>query len=377
MDDVVSLPDSAARLRKGRESPRARVLVTGIDGYIGSVLAWRLLEAGYAVVGLDTRFYHSGCLFHDNHDQVRILCRDVRQITVADLRGYDAVVHLAELSNDPLCEFDEKATYDINHKASVALAHSAKAAGVKRFVYASSCSVYGAAGTEEKSEDSDLNPQTAYARCKVMVEQDVGGLEDLSFAPTFLRNATAFGASPRMRFDIVLNNLAGLAWTTKCIRMTSDGTPWRPLVHVQDICEAVLAVLEAPVENVSGEVFNVGADDQNYRVRDIVETVAQVFTDCSVEVGHNNGDNRSYRVSFRKIREHLPGFRCRWDSLAGAMELRTIFEQIAMTEEIFNAPPYTRLKQLRHLLETQQVDSRLFWRAPMFARPDAPAKATG
>jgi nucleoside-diphosphate-sugar epimerase len=364
-------------MRKGHDAPRGRVLVTGIDGYIGSVLAWRLTDAGYAVEGLDTRYYQSGCMFHDSHDQPRILCRDVRQVSVADLRGYDAVVHLAELSNDPLCEFDERATYDINHRGSVSLAHKAKAAGVKRFVYASSCSVYGAAGAEEKSEDSDLNPQTAYARCKVLVEQDVAELEDLSFAPTFLRNATAFGASPRMRFDIVLNNLAGLAWTTKCIRMTSDGTPWRPLVHVQDICEAVIGVLEAPAENVSGEVFNVGSDDQNYRVRDIVDTVASVFTGCSVEVGRSNGDNRSYRVSFKKIREYLPGFRCRWDSRAGAMELHAIFEQIAMTDELFNAPPYTRLKRLRQLLETRQVDSNLFWRTPAFARPEAPVKAAG
>jgi nucleoside-diphosphate-sugar epimerase len=180
-----------------------------------------------------------------------------------------------------------------------------------------------------------------------------------------------------MRFDIVLNNLAGLAWTTKCIKMTSDGTPWRPLVHVQDICEAILAVLDAPIESVSGEVFNVGSDDQNYRVRDIVETVASVFTGCSVSVGNNNGDNRSYRVSFKKIREHLPGFRCHWDSKAGAMELRAIFEQIAMSDEVFNAPPFTRLKQLRHLMTTKQVDSNLFWRAPSFARPEAAAQATG
>jgi nucleoside-diphosphate-sugar epimerase len=377
MDDIVSLPGSAERRRKGRESPRVRVLVTGVDGYIGSVLAWRLAEAGYAVDGLDTRFYQSGCLFHDGRDQTRILCRDIRRVSPADLRGYDAVVHLAELSNDPLCEFDERVTYKINHKGSVSLAQAAKAAGVKRFIYASSCSVYGAAGSEEKSEDSELNPQTAYARCKVMVEQDVAGLEDLSFAPTFLRNATAFGASPRMRFDIVLNNLAGLAWTTKCIRMISDGTPWRPLVHVQDICEAILAVLESPIEKVSGEVFNVGSDAQNYRVRDIVETVAQVFTGCSVEVGRSNGDNRSYRVSFKKIHEQLPSFRCRWDSLAGAMELRTIFEQIAMTDDLFNAPPYTRLKQLRHLLTTNQVDTDLFWRSPAFATPGVAAKVAG
>jgi nucleoside-diphosphate-sugar epimerase len=284
-------------------------------------------------------------------------------VTVSDLRGYDAVVHLAELSNDPLCEFDESSTYDINHRGSVALAEKAKAAGVRRFVYTSSCSVYGAAGDEEKAETSQVNPQTAYARCKVLVERDVSGLADKSFAPTFLRNATAYGASPRMRFDIVLNNLAGLAWTTKCIRMTSDGTPWRPLVHVQDISDAILAVLEAPAENVCGEVFNVGDDAQNYRVRDIVDTVAETFPGCSVEIGKNNGDNRSYRVSFRKIREHLPGFRCRWDVRRGAAELRGVFEAIAMGEQTFNDPAFTRLKQLRHLLATKQLDAALYWRS--------------
>jgi nucleoside-diphosphate-sugar epimerase len=341
---------------------RRRVLVTGINGYIGCVLASRLVEAGYDVDGLDTGFYEAARLFHDSHDQVRVFCRDIRKVTVADLHGYGAIVHLAELSNDPLCEFDKSSTYDINYRGSVALAEMAKAAGVQRFIYASSCSVYGAGGDEEKTEVSAVNPQTAYAHCKVMVEREVSALADDSFTPTFLRNATAFGASPRMRFDIVLNNLAGLAWTTKCIRMTSDGMPWRPLVHVQDIGAAILAVLDAPMEMVAGEIFNVGDDSQNYRVCDIVRTVADVFPGCSTEVGKNNGDNRSYRVSFKKITNYLPNFRCKWDSRRGAMELRKIFEAIGMREEVFNAPPYTRLQQLKHLLDTGQIDAGLYWR---------------
>jgi nucleoside-diphosphate-sugar epimerase len=363
MGDLVTLLDSPSQLRRPVAVGRQRVLVTGANGYIGCVLAARLMDSGWDVDGLDTGYYQNGWLYHDGRDQARVLCRDVRRITVNDLRGYDAVVHLAELSNDPLCEFDETSTYDINHRGSVSLAEKAKTAGVRRFVYTSSCSVYGAAGDEEKSETSPVNPQTAYARCKVLVEHDVSALADKSFAPTFLRNATAYGASPRMRFDIVLNNLSGLAWTTKCIRMTSDGTPWRPLVHVQDISDAILAVLQAPAENVSGEIFNVGDDAQNYRIREIVETVAEVFPGCSVEVGSNNGDNRSYRVSFRKIREHLPGFQCRWDVRRGAMELRSIFEAIAMSEQTFNAPAFTRLKQLRHLLATKQLDAGLYWRS--------------
>lgn len=346
---------------------RQRVLVTGINGYIGCVLAAQLLDAGYDVDGLDTGFYDAGRLFHDDHDQVKIFCRDIRNVTVAELQGYEAIVHLAELSNDPLCEFDKRSTYDINYHGSVNLAEMAKAAGVKRFIYASSCSVYGAGGDEEKMETSVVNPQTAYAHCKVLVENDVSALADESFAPTFLRNATAFGASPRMRFDIVLNNLAGWAWTTKCIRMTSDGMPWRPLVHIRDISSAILAVLEAPTEMVNGEIFNVGDDSQNYRVRDIVETVAEIFPGCSVEVGNSNGDNRSYRVNFGKIRTYLPDFQCRWDSRRGTMELMKIFETIGMPEEVFNAAPYTRLRQLKHLLNTRQIDAGLFWRSHAFS----------
>lgn len=363
MENLVAPAEAGARGRGGDKPGKPRVLVTGVDGYIGCILSARLIERGYEVDGLDTGFYQNGWLYHDGRDRPRVLCRDTRRVTPEDLRGYDAVVHLAELSNDPLCEFDEASTYDVNYQGSVALAQKAKAAGVRRFIYSSSCSVYGAAADEEKTETSAVNPQTAYARCKVLVEQAVSAMADRDFAPTFLRNATAFGASPRMRFDIVLNNLAGLAWTTRCIRMTSDGTPWRPLVHVQDICDAVAFSLEAPVEAVANEVFNVGDDGQNYRIREIVDAVAKTFPGCSVEVGSSRGDNRSYRVSFGKIREHLPGFRCRWDVESGAKQLRQVFERIGMTEQIFTAPPFTRLQQLKQLLTTQQIDANLYWRS--------------
>jgi nucleoside-diphosphate-sugar epimerase len=353
--------ESVVKPAPGANAER-RVLVTGAEGYIGCILTARLIEAGFAADGLDTGFYQNGWLFHDGRDRPGVRCRDTRRVSVGDLAGYDTVVHLAELSNDPLCEFNEDLSFDVNHRGSVALARKAKEAGVARFIYASSCSVYGAAGAEEKTEISEVNPQTAYARCKVLSERDISGLADSSFAPVFLRNATAFGASPRMRFDIVLNNLAGLAWTTKCIKMTSDGTPWRPLVHVEDICSAVICALEAPVDAVRGEVFNVGSDEQNYRIREIVETVGETFPGCSVEIGNSAGDNRSYRVSFAKIRAKLPGFACRWNVRAGAEQLRRVFESIGMTDAVFNAPPFTRLKQLRHLVETQQVDNSLYWR---------------
>lgn len=341
-----------------------KVLVTGTDGYIGSLLAPRLARAGHEVTGLDAGFYRDGWLYTDPAERPLTPASrlaDLRHITASDLAGFDAVVHLAELSNDPLGETNPEVTYAINHQGSVRLATAARAAGVRRFVYASSCSVYGVGSGEVLDETSPVNPQTAYARCKVLVERDVGALAASGFSPTFLRNATAFGASPRMRFDIVLNNLCGLAWTTRRIAMTSDGSPWRPLVHALDIAQAVGAVLEAPVEAVHGEVFNVGDDAQNYRVRDIATIVAGVFPGCEVAFGGTAADNRSYRVGFAKIHRHLPAFRCAWDAAAGARQLRALFERIAMPREVFEFRAFTRLKQIRHLLDTGQLDAEYFW----------------
>jgi nucleoside-diphosphate-sugar epimerase len=347
-----------------RGSSRRRVLVAGADGYIGSVLCPLLADSGFDVTGLDTGFYQSAWLYHDGRDHPRMVNRDIRTIEPGDVAGFDAVIQLAELSNDPLCGFDESLTLGINHGGSVRLAKACKAAGVEQFVYASSCSVYGAGGADIKDETSPTDPQTVYARCKVMVEESVSALADSTFSPTFLRFATAFGASPRMRFDIVLNNLAGLAWTTGKVAMTSDGMPWRPLVHVQDISRAIMGVLEAPREAVFREVFNVGDDAQNYRVWEIAEVVADTFPDCDLTFGSSDGDNRSYRVSFAKIGEHLPGFRCEWDVRRGAEELRRIFEAIHMPKETFESPPFTRLKLLQQLLSTGQLTPELHWCSP-------------
>jgi nucleoside-diphosphate-sugar epimerase len=341
-----------------------RIFVTGVQGYIGSLLAPYLVARGHDVTGFDTGFYQDGWLYTDTRNRgafPKLVWGDIRKITAENLAGYDAVVHLAELSNDPLAKRDPRITFRINHEGSVALAEKAKAAGVGRFVYTSSCSVYGVGNGQMLTETSSTNPQTAYAECKVLVERDVMKLAGPDFSPTFLRNATAYGASPRMRFDIVLNNLAGLAWTKKRIAMESDGSPWRPLVHVLDICKAVKCVLDAPAEVVHNEIFNVGDTNANYRVREIAEIVGATFPGCEVTIGSSAGDNRSYRVSFEKILTKLPGFSCDWDAEKGARQLREVFERIDMSPETFEFRAFTRLKQLEFLNRTRQVDAELFW----------------
>jgi nucleoside-diphosphate-sugar epimerase len=340
-----------------------KILVTGTEGYLGSLLAPLLLKRGHEVVGVDTGFYKEGWLYNGCPITAKTLVKDIRDIALDDLRGIEAVVHLAELSNDPTGELAPHITYEINHKGSVRLAELAKKAGVTRFVYMSSCSVYGVAcGEAPVNEDSPVNPQTAYAKCKVLVEQDVKPMADDGLSPTFLRNATAYGASPRMRFDIVLNNLCGLAWTTKEIKMTSDGSPWRPLVHGLDIAKAILHVLAAPRASIHNQVLNVGDTQHNYRIREVAEIVAQVFPECIVIFGTQGADNRSYKVSFEKIRKVLPGFSCDWNALRGAQQLCALFKQIDMSREVFNARPFTRLKQLEHLLRTQQIDKDFYWK---------------
>lgn len=339
-----------------------KVLVTGIGGYIGVMLGLVLLERGYQVVGLDTGYYRVGWLYNGVKKPPQLISKDIRHITEEDLQGFEAVVHLAELSNDPLGQHNPEITYDINHRGSVVLAQKCKKVGMTRFVYTSSCSVYGVGSDDFKTEESETNPQTVYAKCKVLVERDVSQLADDYFSPTFLRNATAYGPSPRMRFDIVLNNLAGLAWTTKEIKMTSDGTPWRPLVHVLDICEAIACTLEAPREVVHNQIFNVGDTQENYRVREIAQIVSDTFPGCTLSLGTNDSDNRSYRVSFEKIKAHLPGFKCRRNAKIGAEQLLEIFQRIDMSGETFKFRAYTRLKQLEYLLRTQQIDERFFWR---------------
>jgi nucleoside-diphosphate-sugar epimerase len=339
-----------------------RILLTGIDGYLGSLMGPVLVSRGHDVTGLDAGYYRDGLLYDPGTPKIPTITKDIRHVTVADLRGFDAVVHLAELSNDPIGQNRPEVTYAINGDGSRNLARHAKEAGVNRFLYSSSCSVYGAGGADWKTEESPTEPLTAYAACKLRTEAVLDVLADDKFSPTCMRNATAYGASPRMRFDIVLNTFAGLAWTTKEIVMVSDGTPWRPLVHALDIADAFAAVLEAPREAVHNQIFNVGCNEENYRVREIAEIVAAAFPGTKTSYGPPTADGRSYRVSFEKIGKMLPAFKCRRTAASGAEELREIFDRIRMTPDLFRFRAFTRLTQLHHLLATNQMDDNFFMR---------------
>jgi nucleoside-diphosphate-sugar epimerase len=339
-----------------------KILVTGSQGYIGSILTGELIREGHEVIGLDTGFFDDAALYRSSCTIPLTFHKDLRNLEREDLEGVEAVVHLGEISNDPAGQLDPKVTHDINHAGSLRLAELARSNGATRFIYTSSCSVYGVAAQDIVTEDSPLNPQTAYAVCKTLVERDLPTLSNGDFSPIFLRNATAYGASPHMRFDIVLNNLAGLAWTTREIKMTSDGTPWRPLVHVLDICRAIIAVLDAPRDAIHNQIFNVGDTQHNYRVRQVAEIVGEIFPGCSVSFGPPSPDNRSYRVSFEKIRKHLPGFKCEWDVRRGAQQLCDLFKRIDLSSETYEFRAFTRLKQLEYLIRTQQIDDKFFWR---------------
>jgi nucleoside-diphosphate-sugar epimerase len=342
-----------------------RLLVTGTDGYIGCVMAPYLADAGHEVVGLDTGYFTEALLGAPPFAGYRTIVKDVRAVSREDLDSIDAVVHLAGLSNDALGELSRRVTFDINHRATMRLAWLCKAAGVSRFVYASSCSIYGRSSADIVDEGSPFDPQTDYAVCKMLDERELSDLADDTFSPTFLRNATAYGASPRMRFDLVVNNLTALAWTTNRIAMVSDGTPWRPIVHVLDICRAFRAALEAPRATVHDRVFNVGRTDENYQIRDIASTIAHVFPGCEVTFGKADPDQRSYRVSFDRVATTLPGFACEWDLTRGASQLRQLYERTGLTPEMFRQRPFTRIKQLQHLLATAQIDAEFYWTQPV------------
>jgi nucleoside-diphosphate-sugar epimerase len=341
-----------------------KVLVTGYEGYIGSVLVGMLTAHGHEVTGLDTGYFSSCTLGPPPIAPDHVIDCDVRQIETRQLEGFEGIVHLAALSNDPMGQFREELTDEINHLATVRLAKKAKQAGIERFVFSSSCSMYGVAGGEEAvTEFAPFDPQTAYARSKVDCETGLTRLADQDFSPVFLRNATAYGASPRIRLGtLVVNNLVGWAVTTGKIVIKSDGSPWRPLVHVEDICRAVCAVLVAPKGTIHLEAFNVGRNEDNYQVREIAQIVGEQAVDCEVTYGDDPVlDSRSYRVSFDKIAECLPGFRPQWDLRKGVDELLVSLREHNLTYDDFVSRQYTRLSQIEYLLAKGELDTHFRW----------------
>jgi len=337
-----------------------RVLVTGHQGYIGSVLVPLLLDAGHDVAGLDAGLF-TGCTFDAaGLRAVPEAEKDVRDVEALDLAGFDAVVHLANLSNDPLGNLDPALTYQINHEATVRLAERARAAGVGRFVFASSCSLYGAAGAGAVDERAAMNPVTPYGRAKALAEADLMMLASDEFSPVFMRNATVYGASPRLRFDLVVNNLTAWAVATGEVRMLSDGSPWRPLVHVHDVSSAVVAALEAPREAVHNQAFNVGRDAENYRVREVAELVGQAVPDCRVTFAPGaSADTRTYRVAFSKIRDRMPDWAPEWTVPDGIAEVRDALKGRGLTPDMFEGPEYSRIAHLQSLLDDGRLGADL------------------
>jgi nucleoside-diphosphate-sugar epimerase len=339
-----------------------RVLVTGHLGYIGTVMVPMLLQEGWDVVGYDSDLFERST-FGDGIKQIPNIRKDIRDVEAADVKGFDAIIHLAGLSNDPLGDLNPNLTYDINHIASVRLAECAKKAGVRRFVFSSSCSNYGAGGEDLLNEHSAFNPVTPYGISKVRVEQDVTKMADASFSPTFLRNATAFGVSPRLRFDLVLNNLVAWAFTTNKVFIKSDGTPWRPIVHIADISRAFIAVLKSPIELTHNEAFNVARNEDNYRIRELADIVKDTVDGTVIEYAKDAGpDKRCYRVDSSKIMKTLAAFQPVWDARKGAAELLAAYKKVGLKLDDFEGTKYKRIDHIKMLMNSGLLGADLRWK---------------
>ena len=337
------------------------VLITGHKGFIGTVLVPMAQAAGHTVLGLDADLYRNST-YGTEPKPIPELIKDVRDIEKDDIRGIDGIIHLAALSNDVLGDLSPDLTYQINQAASVRLAAMAKELGIQRFVFASSCSLYGAAGDDMLDESAPFNPITAYAKSKVGVEQEVATLADDHFSPTFMRNATAYGISPRMRFDVVINNLTAWAYTTGKVHMKSDGTPWRPVVHIEDIARAALAALTAPRDIIHNQAFNVGSTSHNYRIHELAEFVKATVPQCEISFAEDAGpDTRCYRVNFDKYEKAFPDARLEWDALRGIQDIHQSYKTIGLGRDEYEGPKYKRIAQLKQLLSTGQLDATLRW----------------
>jgi nucleoside-diphosphate-sugar epimerase len=340
-----------------------KIIVTGHNGFIGPHLVRLLKELGYFVKGIDTNYFDDSCRFSDQVKPDEELIKDVREINKSDLEGAYAICHLAGLSNDPMGDLNPNLTFDINHKASVRLAKLSKEVGIEKYIFMASCSMYGIAGGDlPLDETAEFAPVTAYAISKVNTEKDVKPMGDENFSVTFMRNATAYGLSPKLRLDLVVNNLVGWAMTTGEIRIMSDGSPWRPLIHAEDIARATVAVVEAPKEQVNGKSFNVGQNSENFQIKDIAKIVGEVIPGCKVVItGEHGGDSRSYRVNFSKIEKELPGFKPKWKLKAAVEDIYNGYKVFGMNNEYFNGKNFIRLKQLDYLTSKEFVDDNLLW----------------